>query len=231
MEEILSATDSSAAQIILHSICRAMKSSISEFRMSSIGCLAFVLSQEIQRKVNDKNKKYNSNALRYILDTNLVVSSNWLNDEDNSLRHVLSSLNRLSMEKKLSGGARNPRLSQDKQQQQQQQQQQQEMNIPIGSEMSKILIHLLIAYNYAKSNKEPCRERSRLRDKDIIIAALANLLCISVEAKKSALAENLGETCLVILKESHSECTFQPYKMYRLKSSREKKEVTLFIYV
>lgn len=194
-----------------------MKDSLPELRMSSIGCLASLLSQEIQRSIDDEIEKKNiihesaELSLSSVLDTTLVISSNSLHNDDYQLRQVLSSINKLSVAKNSIGTPSSEQENTNGRER--------EHSVPLGCEISKNLIHLFIAHNYAKSKNLS----NFTRDKDIVSGALTNLLCLSVEAKKTALRENLGETCLMILKECHTEFTLQPYQIHETKTNREKK--------
>ncbi|XP_063972672.1 rotatin [Diachasmimorpha longicaudata] len=80
-----------------------------------------------------------------------------------------------------------------------------------GARICGVLMHLMIAHNYSNSTK-----KNRIsRDKDLIMGTLANLLCVSEEAKACAVRDKLGQTCLMILKELH-------HQIHRSNSKREK---------
>ncbi|XP_043271648.1 rotatin [Venturia canescens] len=216
LEAIMSSAElETGAERVLISICRSMKDSHHELRMASIGCLAFLLAIEIRRRceVDENTRGQRSEDFVEItisdyLDNCLVKPSDFISDENYELQKVLSSLNKLTVAQH----SENPtKITKN---------QMHNEKIHMGSEMSKILIHLFIAHNYAKSMKEAS---SITRDKDTIVGALSNLLCLSKEAKKTALLENLGETCLLSLKELHTEFTLQPYQVYKTRSNREKK--------
>ncbi|XP_015116754.1 rotatin [Diachasma alloeum] len=88
-----------------------------------------------------------------------------------------------------------------------------------GARICGALMHLMIAHNYANSKK-----KNRMsRDKDLIMGTLANLLCMSDEAKACAVQDKLGQTCLMILKELYTEINLQPHQPQKSNSEREKK--------
>lgn len=221
MEAIVSSAElESGTEKMLISICRSMKDCHRELRMASIGCLAFLLSLEIRRRSEEgenpkarKNGDFGGITISDYLDNCLVTCSDFISDENYEFRKVLSSLNKLSVAQSCDNSSRITTTHGS------------EEKIHMGSEMSKILIHLFIAHNYAKSMKET---PNISKDKDVIVGALSNLLCLSKAAKKTALLENLGETCLLLLKELHTEFTLQPYQLYKTRSNREKKVFSIF---
>lgn len=194
-------------EIIINSIYEAMKNSASELQMSAIGCLAFLLSQELQKDV-----KKGSFSLKNVLDTS-NTSLAIKNNDNYTMQQVLSNVNKLSI--------RNSNLHGRKSNEEEFQKVAIVNNktITIGSEICKILLHLFIAHSYAKTKKAD----KQSRDKDLIVGALTNLLCVSDEAKNIAIEENLLETSLMMLKELYVKLNLQPFELYRSQTDREKK--------
>ncbi|KAK1119474.1 hypothetical protein K0M31_013302 [Melipona bicolor] len=212
-ETIQAALELRGPETVFSSICIAMKDSNPELRISAIGCLTFLLSQEIQKDSLGKS----SISVQLVIDTPLARLSN---DNENNLRGIISDVNKLSLRSfnarsTKSNGNEDPPLISEK-----------EAicdiernEIAISEELCDVLLHLFIAYNYNKSK----RNKKLNEDKELIISALTNLLCVSNTAKKVALEENLPETILMILKESYVRLNLQPFELFKNQIDREKK--------
>ncbi|XP_076183468.1 rotatin homolog anastral spindle 3 isoform X2 [Ptiloglossa arizonensis] len=212
-ESIQAALELCGPEAVLSSICIAMKDSNADLRMSAIGCLAFFLSQEIQK---DSLGKSNI-SLQTVIDTTLIRT---LGDNRSNLREVISDINKLSLRSanahsKKSNETENVLLIHDKATDHEVEKEE----VTIGEELCGVLLHLFIAHNYNRSKKN----RKLTEDKDLITSALTNLLCISNEAKKFALEENLPETALMILKELYVRLNLQPFELFKNQIDREKK--------
>ncbi|KAK2582399.1 hypothetical protein KPH14_004718 [Odynerus spinipes] len=196
-------------------ICTAIKDVDAELRMSAIACLAFLLTQEIQKETSGKNNV----SLKIVLDTILYTPTN---SKSNSMQEVISTINKLSIRsinlhtKKSNrideSGDKGIDLDHAKNKSDQQQ-------CTIGAELCKVLLPLFIAHNYTRSKKN----RKHTENRDLTVSALANLLCVSMEAKQVALKENLSETALMILKELYVKLNLQPFELYKNQVDREKK--------
>ncbi|GAB1865817.1 Rotatin [Camponotus japonicus] len=203
-EAIQSALELCGPEIVMASIYFAIKDSATDLRMSAIGCLAFLLSQEIQKVSLEKSDvSLLRTTLDTILDTRVAIES-----KDGNLRDVISSVNKLSIRdanvhSKKSNESEKNSNSMDKSLNQDQ--------ITIGGELCGLLLHLFIAHNYAKSKKN-CKQSE---DKDLIVGALTNLLYVSKEAKRVALQNDLPETALMILKELYVKLNLQPFELYK----------------
>lgn len=209
LETIQTALELCNAEIVINSIYEAMRNSASELQMSAIGCLAFLLSQEMQ-----KDAEKGTFSLRSALD--MSVTSVTKKNSD-SLREVLSNVNKLSI--------RNSNLHSRKSNENEEQKisnstkSHENQNFTIGSEICKILLHLFIAHSYAKTKKAD----KQSKDKDLIVGALTNILCVSEKAKNIAIEEDLLETSLMMLKELYVKLNLQPFELYRSQTDREKK--------
>ncbi|XP_034182443.2 rotatin homolog anastral spindle 3 isoform X1 [Osmia lignaria lignaria] len=212
-ESIQTALELCTPEVVLSSICLAMRCSNTELRISAIGCLAFLLSLEIQK---DSLGKSNI-SLQTVIDTTFTSSSN---DYRNSLREIISDINKLSL-RSASVHSRKPNennnilISYDKVVEGEIE----KNEIAIGEEFCGILLHLFIAHNYNRSKKN----RKLNEDKDLITSALTNLLCISNTAKGIALEENLPETALMILKEFYVRLNMHPFELFKNQMDRDKK--------
>lgn len=203
-EAIQSALELCGPEIVMASIYFAIKDSATDLRMSAIGCLAFLLSQEIQK---DSLEKSDVSLLRTTLDT-ILDTRVAIESKDGNLRDVISSVNKLSIRdanvhSKKSNESEKNSNSMDKSLNQDQ--------ITIGGELCGLLLHLFIAHNYAKSKKN-CKQSE---DKDLIVGALTNLLYVSKEAKRVALQNDLPETALMNLKELYVKLNLQPFELYK----------------
>lgn len=195
------------------SIYLAIKDSTIDLRMSAISCLTFLLSQEIQKDSLGRS----SVSLQTVIDTSVRCIA--AEDKSNGiLRDVISSVNKLSIRdanaysRKSNENEKDSRASgptDDKAASQEQ--------ITIGSELCELLLHLFIAHSYTKSKKS-CKQSE---DKDLIVGALTNLLCVSREAKRTALQGNLSETALMILKEQYVKLNLQPFELYKKQAQRK----------
>lgn len=202
-EAIQSALELCGPENVMASIYFAIKDSATDLRMSAISCLAFLLSQEIQKDSLEKSGVSLRMTLDTVLDTRVAIEN-----EDGNLRDVISSVNKLSIKdanvhSKKSNESEKNSHSMDKSSNQEQ--------ITIGGELCGLLLHLFIAHNYAKSKKN-CKQSE---DKDLIVGALTNLLYVSKEAKRIALQGNLPETALMILKELYVKLNLQPFELYK----------------
>ncbi|KAG7209111.1 hypothetical protein KM043_015257 [Ampulex compressa] len=209
-EPLQTALELCGPDTLLVAICAAMKDSEPALRMSAISCLAFLLSQEIQKEGVRRGKA----TLQSVIDTCLV--RNIGDGKNNNLREVLSSVNKLSIRNASAFSRKSNEKEEDSTMNAKSPGQEQ---VTIGEELCSVLLHLFIAHNYTRSKKN----RKLAEDKDLIIGALTNLLCISKRAKKLALEENLAETVLMILKELYVRLNLQPFEFYRNQSERDKK--------
>ncbi|XP_076279078.1 rotatin homolog anastral spindle 3 isoform X3 [Lasioglossum baleicum] len=212
-EAIQTALELSDPNVILLSICTAIKDPNVELRMSAIGCLAFLLSLEIQKDFLGKSNI----SLQSVIDTILIETSS---DNRNNLREIISDINKLSLR---SANAHSKKsleneeilLIFDKSTDRDFEKQE----ISIGEELCGVFLHLFIVHNYNRSKKN----RKLNEDKDLITGALSNLLCVSNTAKKFALEENLPETILMILKELYVRLNLQPFELSKNQRERERK--------
>lgn len=216
-EAVRSAIELCGPELVVSSMCIAMKNSTSELQISAIGSLASLLSYEVQSDVPVKK----SASLKLVLDTSRTSVTD--RRKELSLRDVLSDMNKLSIKnvnlhlKKLDDNEilnldinnRNKtagRISDEK-------------LALVGSEICKTLLQLYIAHSYTRLKKN----RKQNDDKDLIVGALTNLLCVSAEAKKTALEEGLAETTLVQLKELYVKLNLQPIELQKNGTDRESK--------
>ncbi|XP_006614220.1 rotatin isoform X1 [Apis dorsata] len=212
-ESIQTALELCGPEIVLSSICIAMKDSSPELRISAISCLAFLLSQEIQK---DSLGKSNI-SLQLVIDTPSIKS---LTGNRNDLREIISDVNKLSLQNvniyssKSNGNKDIPLISEKISDCEVE-----KKEIIMSEEFCNILLQLFIAHNYNKSKKN----KKLNDDKDLITSALTNLLCVSNIAKKVALRENLSETVLMILKELYVRLNIQPFELFKNQTDREKK--------
>ncbi|XP_034951407.1 rotatin [Chelonus insularis] len=217
-EALKNAIEIVGLNIVVESIYDAINQNVdTELRMSAIACLSFLLSKEIMNRENaieeaeakeiemkDKQEKCNNEAIGYnsFLEVSTTLSTTFILRSSICIKNDDSDDNDASTE--------------DKNNEAQQ--------ITLSSGICKILIHLLIAHNYAnKSNFNV----QRSKDKNIIIGALTNLLSISIDAKNSAIEENLSKISIMILKELYTELNLQPFNnIKRMNAVREKKGVS-----
>lgn len=196
-------------EAVLLSICLAMKNSSPELRISAIGCLAFLLSQEIQKDFLGKS----SVSLQSVMDTAFTRSSS---DNRNHLKENICDVNKMSLQ----SAKVHSRKSNEIEDLQKPGNCEVETNeIAISEDLCSILLHLFIAHNYNRSKKI----KKISEDKDLITSALTNLLCVSNTAKKVALEENLPETVVMILKELYVRLNLQPFELFKNQIDREKK--------
>nr|XP_031848371.1 rotatin isoform X1 [Nomia melanderi] len=217
-EAIETALELSDPNAVFVSICAAIKDSNVELRMSAVGCLAFLISLDIQKDFLGKSNV----SLQTVIDTTLIQTSS---DSRNNLREIISDINKLSL-RSASAHSKKPvededilliydKATDDRDYEQEE--------IPIGEELCGVLLHLFIVYNYNRSKKN----RKLNEDKDLITSALTNLLCVSNAAKKFALEENLPETILMILKELYVRLSLQPFELFKNQMERERKVAPL----
>ncbi|XP_017766173.1 PREDICTED: rotatin [Eufriesea mexicana] len=212
-ESIQAALELRGPEAVLLSICLAMKDSSPELRISAIGCLAFLLSQEIQKDSLGKS----SVSLQSVMDTAFTRSSS---DNRNHLKEIIYDVNKLSLQSanvhsRKSNENEDFPLTCEKPGNCEV-----ETNeIAMSEELCSILLHLFIAHNYNRSKKN----KKLSEDKDLITSALTNLLCVSNTAKKVALEENLPETAVMILKELYVRLNLQPFELIKNQIDREKK--------
>ncbi|KYN02662.1 Rotatin [Cyphomyrmex costatus] len=207
-ESIQSALELCGPETIMISICFAIKDSTIDLRMSAISLLAFLLSHEIQKDSLGRNSTF---LLQTVLDTN--VAHVLIESKDGILRDVISNVNKLSIR----NANAHSRKSNEREKDSQDDKLPDQRQATIGDELCGLLLHLFIAHSYAKSRKS----NKHLEDKDLIIGALTNLLCVSKKAKQTALWGNLSETALMILKELYVKLNLQPFELY--KKQMEKK--------
>lgn len=209
-EAIQSALDLCGPETVVVSICYAIKDSATDLRMSAISFLAFLLSHEIQK---DFLGRSGTSLLQTVLDTNVACVS--IESKDDALRDVISSVNKLSIrdanahsrksnESEVDLHPKDGRLSDRGQ-------------ITVGGELCELLLHLFIAHSYAKSKKSS----KQSEDKDLIVGALTNLLCVSKKAKRTALRGNLPETALMILKELYVKLNLKPFELYKKQAEKK----------
>jgi hypothetical protein len=204
LDSIQVALETCQSEFFIKTTCSIIKNSKSDFGMSALSFLAFLLSQEMQKEC-EENK---TTLLKEILDTKESVDLNeyWDNDyRINSLKNVSGTRsieNPTNQNKNVATGD----------------------ELYIGADMCKVLINLFIAHAYTKFVKK-CKQSN---DKDVITVALTNLLCISTEAKKCAILENFPSTCLLFLKEMYIKVNAMPIQVYKSQSDRGRK-VTLSI--
>ncbi|XP_011873858.1 PREDICTED: rotatin isoform X2 [Vollenhovia emeryi] len=209
-EAIQSALELCGPETVMASVCFAIKDSMTDLRMSAISFLAFLLSHEIQR---DSLGRSDTSLLQTVLDTNVAHVS--IESKDGSLRDVISNVNKLSIRNanvhsRKSNESERDLLTKDDQLPNQGQ-------TTIGGELCGLLLHLFIAHSYAKSKKSS----KQSQDKDLIVGALANLLCVSKKAKQTALRGSLPETALMILKELYVKLNLQPFELYKKQAEKK----------
>lgn len=209
-EAIQSALELCGSETIMASVCFAIKDSTTDLRMSAISFLAFLLSHEIQK---DSLKRSDPSLLQTVLDTNVTHVS--IENKDGSLRDVISNVNKLSIRdanvhsRKSNESEKNSHAKDDQLSNQGQ--------TTIGDELCELLLHLFIAHSYTKSKKSS----KQSEDKDLIVSALTNLLCVSKKAKRTALRGNLPETALMILKELYVKLNLQPFELYKKQAEKK----------
>lgn len=209
-EAVQSALELCGPETIMASICFAIKDSTTDLRMSAISFLAFLLFLEIQK---DSLGRSDTSLLQTVLDTNVARVS--IESKDGSLRDVISNVNKLSIRdanahsRKSNESEKDLNTKNDKLPDQGQ--------TTVGSELCGLLLHLFIAHNYAKSK----RSSKQSEDKDLIVGALTNLLCVSKKAKQTALQSNLPETALMILKELYVKLNLQPFELYKKQAEKK----------
>lgn len=212
-EPMQAALELCGPEAVLSSICVAIKDCNAELRMGAIGCLAFLLSQEIQKDSLGRSNV----SLQAVLDTTLTQTSR---GNKHNLREVISDINKLSL-RSANVHSRKPTeheevlITYDKKADRGFE----EEEIAVGEELCSVLLHLFIAYSYNRSRKN----RKLAEDKDLITSALTNLLCVSNTAKKIALKENLPETTLMVLKELYVRLNLQPFELFKNQIDRERK--------
>ncbi|XP_008548822.1 rotatin [Microplitis demolitor] len=212
LESLRSAIEIAAPDIIIKSLCDAINNVDIELRMSGVACLGFLLSQEIDR---EEEIKCGIPSLGVILDSTFTHMIKY-NKSEGNLRDVLSNVNKIA----LKNSSRHSKKSHDGDDDTECLDEEKSRKcILIGSEICKSLVHLLIAHNYAKSKINV----KRARDKDLIIGALSNLICVSDQAKATALEDNLGGTCVLILKELYFELNLHPLHVHRTQLERDKR--------
>jgi len=191
---------------VLTSIYFAIKNSETDLRMSAISCLVFLLSLEIQKTFQEKEDTF----LGTMLDNIVVLKPEYTDNSSEKDGLGASKLKKnIKTDSSISNKSEEDVFTTDKEILKQKQK--------IGGELCEVLLHLFTAYNYAKSKKNS----KQAEDKDLVIDALTNLLCISEEAKKTALQNNFPETALMALKELYVKLNSQPYELY--KKQMEKK--------
>lgn len=215
-EAVQSAIEICGPELVVSSMCIAIRNSTSELQMSAIGSLASLLSYEVQSDVPVKKGA----SLKVVMDTSQTKISDGRKEID--LRDVLSDVNKLSIKnvnahlKKLD---ENEILTAENNRNKTDSLGTNDKSSLVGSDICRTLLQLYIAHSYTRLKKN----RKQTDDKDLIIGALTNLLCVSVEAKKTALEEGLAETTLMQLKELYIKLNLQPLELMKNGSDRESK--------
>jgi len=173
--------------------------------MSAISCLVFLLSLEIQKISQEKEDTF----LGTMLDNIVILKPEYNNSSEKDDLSTSKLKKSVKTDSSTSNKSEEDVCTTDKEIFKQKQK--------IGGELCEVLLHLFIAYNNAKSKKNS----KQAEDKNLIIDALTNLLCISEEAKKTALQNNFPEIALMALKELYVKLNSQPYELY--KKQMEKK--------
>jgi len=213
-EAIQSALELCGPETVMISICFSIRDSTTDLRMSAISLLTFLLSHEIQKDSLGKNSTF---LLQTVLDTNMAHVS--IESKDGTLRDVISNVNKLSIRdanahSRKSNESEKDLLAKDDKLPDQ------EQATTIGDELCGLLLYLFIAHSYTKSKKS----NKQSEDKDLIVGALTNLLCVSKKAKRTALWSNLSETALMILKELYVKLNLQPFELYKKQAEKKVKE-------
>ncbi|XP_012536869.1 rotatin isoform X2 [Monomorium pharaonis] len=208
-EAIQSALELCGPETVLCSICFGIKDSTTDLRMSAISFLAFLLFLEIQKESLGRS---GASLLENVLDTNIAHVS--IESKDNNLRDIISNVNKLSI-RDANAHSRKSNESEDLNTKDSKLPNQGQ--ITVGGELCGLLLHLFIAHSYAKSKKS----KKQSEDKDLIVGALTNLLCVSKKAKQTALQGNLPETALMILKELYVKLNLQPFELYKKQAEKK----------
>lgn len=214
-ESIRSALELCEPERILVSICFAIKDSTTDLRMSAISCLAFLLSLEIQKDFQEKDDIF----LRTLLDTTVMhfKAFEFTSNSSEKVRLDMSKPNKnMKTYSNISNKSEKDDTTDNKSLNEKQ---------TIGSELCELLLHLFTVYNYAKSKKNS----KQAEDKDLVTGALTNLLCVSKEAKKTALRNNLPETALMILKELYVKLNLQPFELYKKQAEKKVYETKILL--
>lgn len=209
-EAIQNALELCGPETVMASICFAIKDSTIDLRMSAISFLAFLLSHEIQK---DSLGRSGTSLLQTVLDTNVAHVS--IETKDSSLRDVISNVNKLSIRDANVHSRKSNESEKDLHTKDDQLPDQGQTTI--GGELCGLLLHLFIAHSYTKSKKSS----KQSEDKDLIVGALTNLLCVSKKAKQTALRGNLPETALMILKELYVKLNLQPFELYKKQAEKK----------
>lgn len=208
-EAIQSALELCGPETVMASICFAIKDSSTDLRMSAISFLAFLLSHEIQK---DSLGRSSTPLLQTVLDTNVTHVS--IESKDSNLRDIISNVNKLSIR---DANVHSRKSKSEKYLHMKDDQLLDQGQTTIGDELCELLLHLFIAHSYTKSKKSS----KQLEDKDLIVGALTNLLCVSKKAKQTALRGNLPETALMILKELYVKLNLQPFELYKKQAEKK----------
>lgn len=212
-EAIQSALELCGPEIVIYSICFAIKSSSTDLRMSAISCLSFLLSLEIQKDSLGKS----SVSLHTVIDNNIMPIAT--ERKENDLPYVTSNMNKLSITNanvqstKSDESENNPHEINYNESNEEQ--------AKLGTELCWILLHFFVAYNYAEIKKN----NKQSEDKDLITSTLTNLFCISKEAKRTALEANFSETALIILKELYVKLNLQPFEFYKKQAEKKVRSI------
>jgi hypothetical protein len=198
---------------VMTSIYFAIKNSETDLRMSAISCLVFLLSLEIQKTLQEKEDTF----LGTVLDNIVILKPEYTDNSSEKDGLGTSKLKKnVKTDFSISNKSEEDVFTTDKEILKQKQK--------IGGELCAVLLHLFTAYNYAKSKKNS----KQAEDKDLVIDALTNLLCISEEAKKTALQNNFPETALMALKELYVKLNSQPYELYKKQMEKKVLRIILF---
>lgn len=200
-DSIQAALEACDTEAIVQTVCSIVKHSKAELGMSALGFFTLLLSQEMQKE-SDEDKP---TLIRSILDTKHSADSDGQWDDDlHEAREKKSDLNNAApIERALE---QNKNVSTDDE-------------LYVGADICKVLVNLFVAYNYAKAAKT-----SRpANDKEVVTVALTNLLCISAEAKKQAIADGFPSTCMGVLKEIYVKINAIPALTYKAQRDRGQK--------
>lgn len=191
-------------------MCNIIKNSKSDFGMSALGFLAFLLSQEMQKDC-EENK---ATLLKEVLDTKQSTESN--GDEEQAASNAnksptKSALGVISIEHPTDHNKNVATVDE----------------MFVGADICKVLISLFIGFQYTKT----VQKSKQSSDKDVVTVALTNLLCVSMEAKKLAIMENFPTTCLMVLKEIYVKLNSVPIQTYKSQTGREQKVKLIYFFV
>ncbi|XP_008212651.1 rotatin isoform X1 [Nasonia vitripennis] len=202
-DSIQTALESCDTESFVKTMCNIIKSCKSDFGMSALGFLAFLLSQEMQKEC-EENK---ATLIKEVLDTKQLTASNG-NDElqaaSNASKSPTKSARGMMPIEHPTDYNKNVATGDE---------------VFVGADICKVLINLFIGFQYTKTAKKS----KQSSDKDVVTVALTNLLCVSTEAKKLAIMEQFPATCLMVLKEIYVKLNSVPIQTYKSQTDREQK--------